>query len=70
MAETVGSADAANNKPLSIDKDGNPVKDEYYQTIKAPTPQYDDFLNDLFAKKRHQAYKRCEIVERRTEAIK
>jgi len=42
---------------------------EHFNTLKAPTPQYDDFLNDLFAKKRHQAYKRCEAVEKRTEAI-
>ena len=42
---------------------------EHFNTLKAPTPQYDDFLNDLFAKKRHQAYKRSEAVEKRTEAI-
>jgi len=42
---------------------------EHFNTLKAPTPQYDDFLNDLFAKKRHQAYVRCEAVEKRTEAI-
>jgi len=31
----------------------------YFNTLKAPTPQYDDFLNELFANKKHQAYARC-----------
>ena len=31
-----------------------------FNTLKAATPVYDDFLNDLFANKRHQAYARCE----------
>jgi hypothetical protein len=32
---------------------------QYFNTLKAPAPQYDDFLNELFANKRHQAYARC-----------
>jgi len=32
---------------------------QYFNTLKAPAPVYDDFLNDLFANKRHQAYARC-----------
>ena len=77
-------AEKAQFSPLNIraavgseapqDGEGDPNKSPYstsqhFNTLKAPTPVYDDFLNDLFANKRHQAYARCARQERRTQVI-
>lgn len=53
--------DAAKSSPYATSS--------HFNTLKAPTPVYDDFLNDLFANKRHQAYARCARQERRTQVI-
>ena len=42
---------------------------QHFSTLKAQTPVYDDVFNDLFADKRHQAYRIVEKVEKRTAII-
>lgn len=62
----------------SFDLDGGNVIDDvlsqgqssnFFNTMKPPTPQYNDFLNNIFAKKQHQSYKLGEKTELRTKII-
>ena len=62
----------------SIDLDGGNVLEDVlsqgqtsnlFNTMKPPTPQYNDFLNDIFAKKSHISYKLAEKTELRAKII-
>ena len=69
---TKGPAPGEPASPADAEADGtkSPYSTtQHFNTLKAPTPVYDDFLNDLFANKRHQAYARCARQERRTQVI-
>lgn len=67
-----GAAPCEPASPADAEADGatSPYStSQHFNTLKAPAPVYDDFLNDLFANKRHQAYARCARQERRTQVI-
>ena len=59
--------------PMNPPKDGMSVKSNMFSTIKDGSvdtpPQYNDFLNDIFTVKKHQAYSRREKNDKRTAFI-